>query len=94
MTKFSYSKHPYWNSDWFVSLWSCLWCTCVDILTVCQAMECYSQAAILNHARSAYNLAILHLQSASNSSTDEQLQEATRLLEQAAGLGLKEVFFY
>jgi len=57
-------------------------------------MECYSKAAKLSHARSAYNLSVLHLQSASNSATDDQLREATRLLEQAAELGLKEVIFY
>jgi len=56
-------------------------------------MDCYSKAAKLNHARSAYNLAVLHLQSAYNSTSDDQLQEATRLLEQAASLGLKEVCF-
>jgi len=56
-------------------------------------MVCYSKAAKLNHARSAYNLAVLHLKSSSSSVSDDQLLEATRLLEQAASLGLKEVCF-
>ena len=55
-------------------------------------MECYAKAAKIGHARSAYNLAVLYLQSASNSTSDDQQHEAVILLEQAAGLGLKEVF--
>jgi len=51
-------------------------------------VECYAKAADLNHAKSAHNLAILHLRSAG---ADHQ-QETFRLLEQAASLGLKEVF--
>jgi len=51
-------------------------------------MEFYAKAAELNHARSAYNLAILHLRL---DGADHQ-QEVFRLLEQAASLGLKEVF--
>jgi len=54
-------------------------------------MECYAKAAKLGHARSAYNLAVLYLQSASNSTNDNQ-HEAVILLEQAASLGLREVF--
>lgn len=55
---------------------------------VCQAMECYAKAARLNHVKSAYNLAVVYLQS----SVDAHHQEAVKLLEQAASLGLKEVF--
>lgn len=51
-----------------------------------KAMECYAKAAQLNHARSAHNLAILHLRT---DGADHQ-QEGLRLLEQAASLGLKE----
>ena len=56
-------------------------------------MECYAKAAKLGHARSAYNLAVLYLQSASNSTSDDQQCETVILLEQAASLGLKEVFY-
>jgi len=53
-----------------------------------QAMQCYRKAAELSHAKSAHNLAVLHLRSPG---ADNQ-REAVRLLEQAADLGLKEVF--
>ena len=62
------------------------------MLNIQQAMACYARAAELNHARSAHNLAILYLQSLANSSNDDRQKEAVRLLEQAASLGLKEVF--
>jgi len=62
-------------------------------LNVCQAMECYAKAAKLSHARSAHNLASLLLQSSfSSTPTDDQQHEAVELLEQAAGLGLREVY--
>jgi len=61
---------------------------CCVIRAVYQAVECYTKAAELNHAKSAHNLAILHLQLPGS----EHQQEAIRLLEQAADLGLKEVF--
>ena len=51
-------------------------------------MECYAKAAELNHAKSAHNLAVLHLRSTGGG----HQQEAFKLLEQAASLGLKEVF--
>jgi len=57
-------------------------------------MECYAKAAELNHARSAHNLAILHLRSSTSFTSDDQQQEAIRLLEQAASLGLKEVYIH
>lgn len=57
-----------------------------------QAMQCYVKAAKLGHARSAYNLAILHLHSEYNSAVDGQRHKAIGLLQQAARLGLKEVF--
>ena len=62
------------------------------MLVVYQAMDYYTKAAELNHARSAYNLAVLYLQSASRSTIEDRPEESVRLLEQAASLGLKEVY--
>ena len=53
-----------------------------------QAVECYAKAAELSHAKSAYNLAVLHMRSPGT----DHLREGIRFLEQAASLGLKEVF--